>query len=171
MGAIIGESLKKINAVREKLEPKLKIANNIVIKDVYIKDLFVGAQAEKVLAFDYLFTSNYGETTGHINIEGSVFYRDTQDKLNKIVESWKTNQNLSQEIALPVLNKALEASQVQAINIATQLKLPMPVRMPVFKAGGSTQEVKGAEDTQEVEAPAPETHKEGGEAPAEQPSE
>lgn len=129
---IIGERITKLHAERGKLERKMEIKSNVDLTDVSIQNIGVAAEAKKGLAFAFKFTTQYGKEGGHIDVEGEVFYMDSEDKMKEIEDGWKKNKKFDDKLKLAIMNRILEIAYLQAIALADQVRLPPPIQMPRF---------------------------------------
>jgi len=132
MGMIIGDQLTKISLERGKLTNKMTISSNVGLVGVEKQDFNLGGEKKKGLSFDYKFEVKYGESSGNISINGSIFYTDKEAELDKIASQWTKDKKVDTKLILPILNKALEIGNLQALFLAKQASLPLPMRMPKF---------------------------------------
>ncbi len=143
---VIGDAVTKISAFRGEPKAIVGIKNNIEVTDVYKKDIFVGTDKKDGLVFEFLFTTTY-EDAGKIDVSGRIFYIDEVKNMDKIEKEWKKNKKLKPDMVLPVLNRALELGYIQAMSIASNLRLPSPLRMPKFVADEKAGESEPAPTT------------------------
>ena len=132
MGIILGEQVKKIVAENKGISRQMTIANNIKLTDVHKQDVRMGAEKQQGLAFDFLFSSVYGETSSKIEVEGSIYYGGDKKELDEIEKAWKEKKAMDQKVTLAVNNRALELGFLQSIALANQLHLPIPIQLPRF---------------------------------------
>jgi hypothetical protein len=136
MGYIVADQINKILAERKPLQRKMTISTNIKINNVEKKNLVIGEDKKQGMDFDFLFTTTYGENGSKIEVEGTIFYLGDKKELDDIEKSWKEKKALPDEnIALIVNNRALEIGLLQSIAMASQLRLPTPIKLPKFVLG------------------------------------
>jgi hypothetical protein len=133
-GVIVGSELRKLSVEKQVLKRPLKISNDIKIIGVDRKELTSGRDKKDGLVFHYLFRANY-EDSGSIEVEGSLFYIDEKEELEEIKKQYEKNQRIKEDLILPVLNRALELSYIQAINLSSSVRLPPPIELPRFISG------------------------------------
>ncbi len=135
MGVILGDQIKKIIAENKGLSPKMTVTNNVKVVNVRRQEYELSEnRKEPGLAFDFVFTSAYGETQSRVEIEGSIFYVGNKQEIDEIEKVWKDHKIVSEKIAIPIHNRALEIGFLQAIDLATEVKLPAPIQLPRFVA-------------------------------------
>jgi len=135
MGVILGDQIKKIIAENKGLAPKMTVTNNVKITNVRKQEYSLSEnKKEPGLAFDFIFTSAYGETQSKVEVEGSIFYVGGKQEIDEIEKVWKDRKVVSEKIAIPIHNRALEIGFLQAIDLATEIKLPPPIQLPRFVA-------------------------------------
>jgi hypothetical protein len=133
MGYIVADQINKILAERKPLQRKMTISTNIKIANAEKKNLAIGDEKKQGMDFDFLFTTIYGENGSKIEVEGTIFYLGDKKELDDIEKSWKEKKTLPNEaIALIVNNRALEIGLLQSIAMASQLRLPTPIKLPKF---------------------------------------
>ena len=115
--------------VEDKPKTKSRTYQGVKVIDVKRTKLFPGKDTEG-LEFVYEFIAKYGEKSGQILINGSVFYEDEPKKLKEIEEKWKKKESFGDDVSVLIINRALETSQMQAIALAGIIALPSPVRLP-----------------------------------------
>ena len=149
MGVVVGDQVTRILAERRGTSRKMTISNNINVKNISKKDITIGDEVKQGLAFEFTFVSNYGNTGTKIELDITVFYSGNKKELDDLEKLWKDKKAVSEKVVLPVNNRALEVGMLQAIALAHQLRLPMPVRLPKFVL-----ETKKKEEKKEAKAKA-----------------
>lgn len=138
---IVGFSFSKIFVEKKKhLEGKLEIANNVSIKDVKDIPLSVGNVKQSGLKFSFEFSSKYKPGVAEILIEGDVLYMGDKEKNEKILNDWKKNKKIPQEVVTEVINTVLMRCNVEAILLSREIALPPPVKLPRIE-----EKIKGKE--------------------------
>ncbi|MAG61167.1 hypothetical protein CL619_05240 [archaeon] len=132
---IVKINLYKVVAER-KLNAKggqIRINNNVSIKEV--EDLQFNIPGSAGLKFTFAFNCRYEPDLGSIDVEGQVFFTDTEDKIKAIRESWKKNKSVPNDIMERVVNAALHKGNIQAIKVSEEVSLPSPLPLPKVKTG------------------------------------
>ena len=130
---IVKISLHKVSAER-KLESKggqVRINNNVSVKDV--QDLQFNIPGKAGLKFTFSFNCKYEPGLGTIDVEGQVFYTDSDEKVTEIKESWEKNKRLPMNIMEQIVNASLHKGNIQAIKISEDIGLPSPLPLPKVK--------------------------------------
>ena len=133
----VGNTVTKIEATRsEKLGRPLKIEANVLLTEVKKKELFAAGETKEGAIVNYTFEVAYGEKSGKLIVEGSIFVLGDKKELELLTKSWKKKDNrIEGELAIPLMNRAMELAYLTAIPVAKELKLPTPLRMPKFVKG------------------------------------
>jgi hypothetical protein len=136
VGYIIGENVRKISAERKPdtaLPQRLEVKVNPEITNIVLRDTSIGGDKVKGLAIDFKFDVDYGSDFGKIIIDGIVFFTDTAENMKKIEADWKKDKKINDDgVRLGIMNRILEVGYMQAIPMASQVKLPAPLQMPRF---------------------------------------
>ncbi|MBT4446626.1 hypothetical protein HOA92_06680 [archaeon] len=130
---IVKINLYKVVAER-KLDAKggqIRINNNVSIKD--IEDLQFNIPGSSGLKFTFTFNCRYEPDLGSIDVEGQVFFTDTEEKIKEIRDQWKKNKNIPADIMERVVNAALHKGNIQAIKVSEEVSLPSPLPLPKVK--------------------------------------
>ncbi len=139
---IIGSHFNKICLRRERLEAEIKLSRvnlNVTITDVRKKEFVLGKEKKSVAIFAYEFRADYilekpkGKKLGEIVIEGEIVYLDEEEKIKGIVQKWKEERKIEEEVFKPILQLAIEESQIEAIYLSKKVLLPPPVALPRAK--------------------------------------
>ncbi len=138
VGYIIGENIRKVTAERKPdaaFPPRMEVKVNPEITNIILKDTVIGGDKKKGLTIDFEFNVEYSDKFGKILIEGIVFFTDTAENMKKIEADWKKEKKiLDDSIRVGIMNRILEVGYMQAIPMASQVKLPAPLQMPRFTA-------------------------------------
>lgn len=136
MGDIVGDQIVKMFAEAKPLQKKTTISTGLKFTDVSSKTVVMGDTKKQAATFDFLFTTSYGENGAKIEVTGTIFYLADKKELDEIEKSWKEKKSFPNEkIALQLNNKALEIGLLQSLALASQLKLPAPIKLPKFIIG------------------------------------
>ena len=129
--AIVGFNFTKINAeVKKPLQGKVQIKNDVGITDVKEYKLNIGKSTESGIRFVFNYKTEYSPGIGTINLEGEVLYLQEQKKVKEIIDGWKKNKKIDQNVMVQILNAVLTKANIQALNISQDLGLPAPLRLP-----------------------------------------
>ena len=127
---IVKINLYKVVAER-KLDAKggqIKINNNVSIKD--LEDLEFNIPGSAGIKFTFSFNCKYEPGLGSIEVEGQIFFTETQDKIKEIKKSWDKDKKVPLDIMEKVVNAALHKGNIQAIKISEEVSLPSPLPLP-----------------------------------------
>ncbi|MBD3203559.1 hypothetical protein GF327_04645 [Candidatus Woesearchaeota archaeon] len=131
---IVGFNFTKMLIEKKKTATgKIDIANNVSIKEVKEAKLNLGNSKKPGLEFQFLFTSNYKEDIGKIELYGKVIYMDKEDNIKKILETWKKEKKVQKELLGSLYNSILSKCNVQAIILSRDIQLPPPIPLPKIK--------------------------------------
>jgi hypothetical protein len=130
---IVKISLHKVSAER-KLEAKggqVRINNNVSI--VNVEDIQFNIPGKAGLKFTFTFNCKYEPALGSIDVEGQVFYTESDTKVTEIKESWEKNKRLPMDVMEQIVNASLHKGNIQAIKISEDIGLPSPLPLPKVK--------------------------------------
>lgn len=142
---IVGFHLEKTLAERtKKLQKGMKATHNITITSVQNEDIEFGKSNKKPgLKFTFEYTVDYQPKIGKILIEGSVLYLEDEKIIKGILDGWKKNKNINQEVAAQVLNTAIVRCTIKALNLAQEVSLPPHMPIPTVTPKGREQDYIG----------------------------
>ena len=130
---IVKINLYKVVAER-KLNAKggqIRINNNVSVKDV--EDLQFNIPGNAGLKFTFSFNCRYEPDLGTIDVEGQVFFTDSENKIKEIKKNWDKDKKLPTEVMERVVNAALHKGNIQAIKVSEEVSLPSPLPLPKVK--------------------------------------
>ena len=87
------------------------------------------------LKFTFAFNCRYEPDLGSIDVEGQVFFTDTEEKVKTIRDSWAKDKKVPGDVMERVVNAALHKGNIQAIKVSEEVSLPSPLPLPKVKAG------------------------------------
>ena len=142
---IVGFHLEKTLAERtKKLQKGMKATHNITITSVQNEDIEMGKATKKPgLKFTFEYNVDYQPKIGQILIEGSVLYLDDEKTVKNIIDGWKKNKNINQEITAQILNTAIVRCTIKALNMAQEVNLPPHMPIPTLTPKGREQDYIG----------------------------
>ena len=129
--AIVGFNFTKIEA--EKLEAakgKINVSNNVAISKVEEKNLALGNDKQKVIAFTFEFTSNYEPKIGQIKLTGETLLMEDSKDIKNLLEGWKKEKKLPKEIMTGIINTILGKCNIQSLILSEHVNLPPPLPLP-----------------------------------------
>jgi len=129
--AVVGLQFNKIFI--EKLAPvkgKIKVNNNVVLKDVEKADLTIGPSKQGAMKFHFEFTAKYEPKIANMTLNGFLTFIEKPDKIEEILKSWKKDKKLPKDVMSSVLNTILSRCNVEAMIFAREVNLPPPIPMP-----------------------------------------
>ncbi len=121
---IVGNKVTRIEAAREKQEPRKGLNFKINIKDVNI--------AAKRVDITYEYTAEYTEGIGHITLEGVMPAEEEKALLNEIKKEWAEKKKLPQNYAEVILNAINYFSGINGVLAARIVNLSPPIVPPRF---------------------------------------
>jgi hypothetical protein len=140
---VIKTQFREISAVRNIIEEgKAKSASrssNISVIDV--KEMQSSKKTDKsTLMFVYEYTVNYplepSGKLGEIRIIGEVFYVEDVKKAKTIIDDWKKDKQINEDVLTLIINVGLLESTVEAISQAHKVGVPSPIPLPRLKPAG-----------------------------------
>lgn len=129
---IFGINFKNITA-KKLTDPKGNININNNTKIIKVEETTVPLFRSKVARIDFGFQTTYTQgrkKIGVIAMEGSVLFKGN---IREILKSWNKNKKLPDKITLPVMNSILRKCLLRAIELADQISLPPPTKMPIIQ--------------------------------------
>ena len=130
---IVGLNLKNVSAnVEEKkvVEGNINVNSAPTIEGVEKKT--VGLPGLKdVVSINFKFETIYEPKIGEIVIKGEVLYYTEKEK--EMVDKWKKEKKLDENVAAEVLNAIFRRCLTKAIDLSNELRLPPPIRFPIVK--------------------------------------
>ncbi len=130
---IVGFNFDKITVERTK--PILKgvqIKKSLAIKDVEKNELLMGKKKDEVIKFSFEFSSKYEPKIGLIELKGHVLYMDSSAEVKKIMDSWKKNKVIPQDVMSLILNTILMRCNIKTLVYAQEVNLPPHIRLPTI---------------------------------------
>lgn len=126
---IVGFNFEKILSERkEGISGPIKITSDINLKDV-VEEKFKVGKSEELLKFNFEFKIGY-EQIGSIELNGHVLYLDEPKKIKEILNEWKKNKNIPQEIARQIINTILFKCNIKALSLEQDINLPPHLNLP-----------------------------------------
>lgn len=131
---IVGMNIKTINAKKhEEVTLGVKVNSNTNLKEV--KEHNLVALNKKCLLIEFEFITRYlsqkDKKIAEILINGEVFF--VNEKYKKILEDWKKDKKLPENISLQVINVIFNKCSKKAIMLSDDLNLPSPIPLPFAK--------------------------------------
>jgi hypothetical protein len=128
---VVGFNFTKISSERMQIaKGKINIKNNITITNVDKTDLAFGSSTEAGLLFNFEFKSSYEPNVGEIIMLGDVLYLTDSKKVKEVLDQWKKDKKIPNEIWSDVLNNALSKCNIQALLLSRDINLPPPIPLP-----------------------------------------
>ncbi len=128
---IVGFGLTRIIAEKlDAIKGKVDIRNNVSVKDIKPSDIALGKDKNNAVKFVFEFTSHYEPAIGKILFEGEVLFMDESPKIKELLDSWKKEKKVTQEVMASVLNSILNKCNVQALILSQDINLPPPIPLP-----------------------------------------
>ena len=129
---IVGFNFDKISVERKgKITGKLNIKQSTGIKTVEQEKLLLGTP-EEVLKFGFEYKIDY-EKVGEINLLGHVLFLEEPKKIKAILDQWKKDKNIERTIMEQVVNTILYKCTIKSLNLAQEINLPPPIKLPMVE--------------------------------------
>jgi|TARA_B100002003_G_C13884921_1_gene431809 hypothetical protein len=129
---ILGINFTKIEAERKApVKGKISINNNIAINDIKKADMKLPDQES--LRIEFQFTAKYDPEIGQITINGETVIVDSKKKVEEILEQWKKDKKLPEDILAQIMNNLLTKCNVEALLVGREVGLPPTLNMPKVK--------------------------------------
>ncbi|MBD3398139.1 hypothetical protein GF412_03035 [Candidatus Micrarchaeota archaeon] len=121
---IVGNRVTKIEAAREKQEPRKGLNFKINIKDAKVTG--------KRVDITYEYSADYTEDVGYIRMEGVIAAEEEKKLLDEIKDEWSKKQRLPQSYAEVILNAINYFGGVNGVLAARVVNLSPPIVPPRF---------------------------------------
>jgi hypothetical protein len=129
---ILGINFTKIEAERKSpVKGKININNNIAITDIKKTEMKIPNQDS--LKIEFQFTAKYDPNIGQISINGETIIVDNMKKVEEILEQWKKDKKLPDDILAQIMNNLLTKCNVEALLVGREVGLPPTLNMPKVK--------------------------------------
>ncbi len=129
---VVGFNYTKILVERTaKLDPKDKIANSVNLIEIE-EEKMPFSEGKGLLSIHFQFDIAYGKA-GKMSLQGLLLYLDNPDKTKKILDDWKKDRKLSQELSTEVFNSVLFKCNIKALQLAEDVNLPAHFRIPLIR--------------------------------------
>ena len=127
----IGFNFDKIEAtkLKEELKGSINVKHTLNIVDVKQHEVSVDKKQE-VLRFEFEFKLNYEPGIGSINISGNMLYLEEPKKMKEILQNWKKDKKLPNEIMQGLFNTILAKANIKALSLAQDINLPPHLPLP-----------------------------------------
>ena len=129
--AIVGFNFNKILIEKKKTTKtgQINVTSGINIKGVFKEDVKI-VKDKDTLAFSFEFTINYTPDIAKLDFEGELMYLADTKKAKEILEFWKKNKKIKEDIEMPVLNTILTKCNIKALTIENDMGLPTHIKLP-----------------------------------------
>lgn len=129
---VIGFSIKKMEARKDKEQSGAQITVNSTPNIVDLKELDVQSLDKKALSVQYEFITRYETDVGTIKVEGDILYL-SENGNKEILDKWKKDKTLPDGVSLEVLNVLFRRCLTKIVSLAEDVQLPPPVQFPMIK--------------------------------------
>ena len=124
---IVAVNFSKIEAKNNNIKAdNINVSNTPSITNITKFDKLF--DMKNVVSIEYTYSTSYDPDVGSIAIEGDVLY--SSEKADKLVEDWKKNKKVDDDMAVEVLNAIFRRCLSKAIEISADIRLPPPMRFP-----------------------------------------
>lgn len=121
---IVGNRVTKLEAAREKQEPRKGLNFKINIKDAKV--------TAKRVDVTYEYSALYTEDVGYIKLEGVITAEEDKKLLDEIKKEWTDKQRLPQSYAEIILNAINYFGGINGVLAARVVNLSPPIVPPRF---------------------------------------
>lgn len=130
---IVGFNFTKVYVEKKiitDISTKFNIRNNVLITDLKEEKLPTGKTKANGLRFDFKYTLNYEPSIGDIELVGFIYFLDDSDIVKGILNSWKKDKKIPQDITAQIINTILFKANIKALGLAQEVNLPPHLPMP-----------------------------------------
>jgi len=129
---ILGINFTKIVSERKApIKGQISINNNIAITNVEKHEIKL--QNQQSVKIEFEFTAKYDPNMGNIIIQGEVVVVNPPEKIKEILEQWKKDKKLPDDVLAPVMNNLLTKCNIEALVVGREVGLPPTLNMPKVK--------------------------------------
>lgn len=131
---IIGFGFEKIHIEKkENFSKDIQIKNKIVISKLEETKIKTSEKEDTLaLAIKFDFGLDYGKA-GDLELKGYILFYDTEEKVKELAVIWKKEQKLPAQLSTQIFNFILNKSNLQALQLESEVGLPMHLKMPRLK--------------------------------------
>jgi len=129
---IIGLNFRSIeaNINENKVVENVNVNSSPTIEKIEKKEINLPGMKD-VLSVNFKFVTNYEPKIGEIVFKGEVLYH--RDDMKDILKKWEKDKKIEDPMALEILNAIFRRCLTKAIDLASELRLPPPIRFPIVK--------------------------------------
>jgi hypothetical protein len=121
---IVGNRITKLEAAREKEEPRKGLSFKINVRDAKVSG--------KKVDVSYDYSADYTEGVGYIRMEGVITAEEDKALLDQIKKEWADKKRLPQEYAEVILNAINYFGGVNGVLASRVVNLSPPIVPPRF---------------------------------------
>jgi hypothetical protein len=126
--AVIAVNFNSIEARNDGKEGVQDINVNSVPSIVKVKKHDKLFELDNVISIEYSYATKYDPDIGNVTIKGEVIY--SSDKAKQLVDDWDKNNKLDEDVGVEVMNAIFRRCLAKTIEIASDIRLPPPIRFP-----------------------------------------
>jgi len=126
---IIGTNFIKMNVERTGVPRNVKINSNLGVKEVGDMDLSLGKSKQEGVKFVFEYKVEY-DPGATMLFEGEVLYLGEKKEIDEIKKQWKDHKPVNEDLMTAVMNSALHKSTIKALELASDMGLPAPIKLP-----------------------------------------
>ncbi len=128
---VVNLSFTKVSGVREaKVIQNVSVNSNLEIEDVKENNVYFGDKESKIIEVYFNFVTKYSPSVGEITIKGFVSLAENSATRKKILDEWKDNKKLPDDLAIPILNFIMDKCHIEDVLISKEINLPLPFKFP-----------------------------------------
>src|SRR3989338_1765305 len=127
----IGFNFDKISAERslEELKGNVNVKHNLNIIDLNQEEVNLDKKQE-VLKFTFEFLLKYEPNLGSVKIQGHLLFLENPKRMKEILQEWKKNKKIPQDIMRSLFNTILAKANIKALQLTQDINLPPHIPMP-----------------------------------------
>lgn len=130
---IVGFNFEKIQAEKNlNLQGNIKIRNNLNIVEV-AQEKFPIQKSQDVLKFTFEYLIEYLEDIGQIKIAGHVLFMDDPKKTKEVLNYWKTQKKVTDDVMQQIINTILFRCNIKALSLSQEVNLPPHIPLPLLE--------------------------------------
>lgn len=129
---VVGMNFTRLEAKRGKGSTgggEIKVNSTPRITEV--KEITLSNLDKKALSLNFEFVTEYAPDIGEIRLEGNILF--LAEKNSPILEQWKKDKSLPEEVSVAVLNHLFRRCLIKISTMADDLQLPPPIQIPLVR--------------------------------------
>ncbi|MBW3011900.1 hypothetical protein KY311_01830 [Candidatus Woesearchaeota archaeon] len=134
--ALVGFNFLKISGERTgELKGKINVNNNVILRKIQKSALGLNLGTDQGIEVGFEFSSKYSPEVGQIVMTGNILLLEKKDVAETILSTWEKEKKLPPRLMQQVFSTILRKCNIKALNMAEDLGLPSPIKLPDVKLG------------------------------------